>query len=1383
MENDNNQMILSTNFKKYIELTMKNSNEPLINDQKDTINNNINILGQFIDDPNIMSNQPSLELFITELIKQLKFGNNIIIPFLDLCPSLIKSYIDNNLDEGSELKYIEIFNLLKMNTFISREYLYPIYEYFSDIYYSMNEFEEIRKKLKESNKEDTDDKLEIFKKEIDDKLKKFNKVFELWKIFYDFNIKKNELTDFNSSSYCLLGGCLYANLEKEILLSKATLTITIYLLKNMIIDVNNDLILFRLENDSNFDIKFSEIEKKLKGKNVKIINLIFKSKKVIIQIREKENSKDFIEIKLKKDIKVIKNFYLLENFYGQIKRIEINLSQKEKNNKETILIDKRFEPFILDDEGNLYFNPNSEKNIEKEIINIKINEVNKNLVKSNYINYLESDFELIQYFGGFSPFVPFCSLINGLFTNEKIISINEVDRKTYMKRFLNGILYSLFKMIQRFQENYQKKHSSSDKLKRFIKKYIQKYNIFAFSLILQIDYEIFIQNVEIAADIFPLIFNFEDNRNLNSYIFGKLTNRSKENFENIIKKDINPFIEYISEIYNEKYPLNVKSTYHQLYRKIMKELFIYNRLWSKKEFFFNKKSNFKFKYKQINYYTKNFQQPLLYPILELDEYIPNLPKFKNIFKQDDNKKINYNFNFNDNLLSKIIRENDILNKSENKVFCCLVKKIYHVQGNIVIRKFEKLEFAICFFSFSGISAEMCNKGTSISNSENNEIINSESRELCYGSIFPCPKKEFNRRILIKSKDIKFLIIRNYYRRTSAIEIFTYKRNKSYYFNFKEFIDFNNLKKNVILQEVEGNKNFEKFAFNQNIIGYYNIKYKAILFPLFFDELSSWDKKLNYYNNYDLLTIINILSNRSFKDLFQYPIFPVLYKINNVLINQKKTERDLGEHIGIQDLSENSRARKKIIEESYEASIEKNSANSHDSEEEEKPCLFNTHYSNPVYTCNYLIRLFPYSLSSIEFQGEGFDSPNRLFHSIKKALENTLAQKSDLREMIPEIYYFSELYVNNNNLNLGTLTKGEEIDTVSINEPNETLYEKYEFLAKLKNYLEYDKLKLNDWINLIFGINQRETKDSRTYYDDFMYINFDEKKQKADLDNFLNMQKFEFGVQPVQLFDNKFPEIKDKSKYFQAIRHYNLEQFKYEHSCLYGDKNGCFKYEGFKNIDPDYIDIINKKIFGSKSDKHLKILENYNSFYNYVFYGDVFGNIIIYKNKYNGMSKNEIFKDNKDDSNKFCKYLSSKIISDHYKQIKYIDYNPRLNLFLSYSLDGFINIYIFPKCKLIRAIKVFNITDSNEILKKIALVSNPFQMIFAYDKNNMYTMTLNGELIKKKELKNKNIEIFPCIDKNCGLVNDCVFIRDSNEKEDHNKDMKELSLPSLSKSEN
>ena len=44
--------------------------------------------------------------------------------------------------------------------------------------------------------------------------------------------------------------------------------------------------------------------------------------------------------------------------------------------------------------------------------------------------------------------------------------------------------------------------------------------------------------------------------------------------------------------------------------------------------------------------------------------------------------------------------------------------------------------------------------------------------------------------------------------------------------------------------------------------------------------------------------------------------------------------------------------------------------------------FNTNYSNNVYTCSYLLRLFPYSFIDIEIQGDGFDDPNRLFHFIE-----------------------------------------------------------------------------------------------------------------------------------------------------------------------------------------------------------------------------------------------------------------------------------------------------------------------------------------------------------------------------------------------------------------
>ena len=155
--------------------------------------NNKYILQYFFNEPKIINNKQHLISLIEELIIQLQLGNNILIPFLDIFPNLIKSYINSDLDEGPELKYIKVFNLLKINSFINRENLYPIYEYFSDIYYDM--------KIIKDN---------------DNRLTKFNKVFELWKIFYNFDIKQEEIKNFNKSSICLLGGGLQVKLINEI---------------------------------------------------------------------------------------------------------------------------------------------------------------------------------------------------------------------------------------------------------------------------------------------------------------------------------------------------------------------------------------------------------------------------------------------------------------------------------------------------------------------------------------------------------------------------------------------------------------------------------------------------------------------------------------------------------------------------------------------------------------------------------------------------------------------------------------------------------------------------------------------------------------------------------------------------------------------------------------------------------------------------------------------------------------------------------------------------------------------------------------------------------------------------------------------------------------
>ena len=385
------------------------------------------------------------------------------------------------------------------------------------------------------------------------------------------------------------------------------------------------------------------------------------------------------------------------------------------------------------------------------------------------------------------------------------------------------------------------------------------------------------------------------------------------------------------------------------------------------------------------------------------------------------------------------------------------------------------------------------------------------------------------------------------------------------------------------------------------------------------------------------------------------------------------------------------------------------------------------------------------------------------------MKNSLEQKSDLREMIPEIYYFPDLYYNINKLELGKLLNEDDIDTIHVNEENkkEENIKKYEYLTNVKNYLEFGQLELNGWINLIFGINQKAKNDKRMYFPESMYIHFDEKQQRKDLKDYLIMQKYEFGIQPYKLFDSKFPDFKDKSQYYDLIKIYSIKQFEKEHKIIKRDKFKCFQCEGNNIINTKYIEII----------KNLKLKRRDNSFLQYIFTGDILGNIIIYKRKLNIDNRNIGLNEENEEKINIDNYQVMKKITDHYKQIKYIDFNPRLNLFLSYSLDGFINIYTFPKCKLVRTIQVNNITKSKEILIKVVLVSNPFPMVFFNDKDNMYTLTLNGELIKKEKIINKDLKIYPCIDKNCGLINDYIILSADKVKENLSNTI-QLSLPFL-----
>ena len=80
-------------------------------------------------------------------------------------------------------------------------------------------------------------------------------------------------------------------------------------------------------------------------------------------------------------------------------------------------------------------------------------------------------------------------------------------------------------------------------------------------------------------------------------------------------------------------------------------------------------------------------------------------------------------------------------------------------------------------------------------------------------------------------------------------------------------------------------------------------------------------------------------------------------------------------------------------------------------------IYGSHYSNPLYVCHYLTRVFPYCNISIELQGDKFDDPNRMLISVSKSFEASSSHEGDLRELIPEFFYLPELFINKNNLDL------------------------------------------------------------------------------------------------------------------------------------------------------------------------------------------------------------------------------------------------------------------------------------------------------------------------------------------------------------------------------
>ncbi|XP_065556860.1 neurobeachin-like isoform X3 [Artemia franciscana] len=213
------------------------------------------------------------------------------------------------------------------------------------------------------------------------------------------------------------------------------------------------------------------------------------------------------------------------------------------------------------------------------------------------------------------------------------------------------------------------------------------------------------------------------------------------------------------------------------------------------------------------------------------------------------------------------------------------------------------------------------------------------------------------------------------------------------------------------------------------------------------------------SNFEYLMFLNTIAGRSYNDINQYPIFPW------VLTNYEATELDLSLASNYRDLSKPvgalNPARKQYFEERY-------STWEHDSI---PPFHYGTHYSTGAFTLNWMLRVEPFTTMYLSMQNGKFDYPNRLFMSMQTAWKNCQRDTSDVKELIPELFYMPEMFVNSNRFNLGKDESGTPVSDVRL---PPWAHSPEEFVRIHRMALESDivSCQLHQWIDLVFGYKQR-----------------------------------------------------------------------------------------------------------------------------------------------------------------------------------------------------------------------------------------------------------------------------------------------------------------------
>ena len=216
--------------------------------------------------------------------------------------------------------------------------------------------------------------------------------------------------------------------------------------------------------------------------------------------------------------------------------------------------------------------------------------------------------------------------------------------------------------------------------------------------------------------------------------------------------------------------------------------------------------------------------------------------------------------------------------------------------------------------------------------------------------------------------------------------------------------------------------------------------------------------------------LNRLAGRTGNDLMQYPVFPWVladYTSPHLNLTLPNTFRNLRKPVAIQ---------KEGSEDKYVENYNVLAADGSGVGGLLGPYHYASHYSNTGIVLHFLVRLPPFTQEFIKFQDGNFDLPDRSFHKLATSwLMASEVSASDVKELIPQLFYLPEMFSNREGFNLGVRQSGQEVDDVEL--PAWCGADPRTFVKVHRQALESPVVRqdLSHWIDLVFGFKQTGTE--------------------------------------------------------------------------------------------------------------------------------------------------------------------------------------------------------------------------------------------------------------------------------------------------------------------